>query len=118
MFDRDRARAEALVAAVRSHAPACRAGVGGPGVGDATLLVNATPVGMAEGDAPPGDPAGAHGRDGGGGHRAARGPAPPYCASARERGCPHAGGAAMVESQAAALLEFFGLLPHPAAGKA
>ena len=106
--DVDTARADALAHAVRSHAPGCTVTSGGNGLGDATVLVNATPVGMAEGDGLPADMTELHAgiavvdivpkADG-----------TALLALARARGCPHVGGAAMVEGQAALLLEFFGL---------
>jgi len=108
IIDVDALRADALAQAVRAHAPGCTVTSGGGGLGDATVLINATPVGMAEGDGLPADMTGLHAgiavvdivpkADG-----------TPLLALARARGCPHVGGSAMVEGQAALLLEFFGL---------
>ena len=107
IVDIDPARADALAEAVRAHAPTCRVTCGGAGLGNATVLVNATPIGMAEGDGLPADMTGLHAgvavvdivpKAGG----------TTLLALARERGCPHVGGAAMVQGQAALLLAFFG----------
>jgi len=110
IFDTDHERAKTLAAAVRAQVPGCAATAGDATLGDATILVNATPVGMAAGDGLPADMTGLHAgiavvdivprQDG-----------TPLLALARARGCPHVGGAAMVEGQAALLLEFFGFSP-------
>jgi shikimate dehydrogenase len=107
IFDRDETRASRIAAAVGTYYPACRACAGGPDLGDVDLLVNATPVGLSPEEGLPI-------------------PLPtltkstavvdivpragtPLLALAQERGCAHIGGAAMVEGQADAVLEFFGI---------
>lgn len=108
IFDLDGAKAEALVAAVGADHPSCAVTHSAPALDGADLLVNATPVGMEDGDALPGPMSCLTAattvidivpRAGG----------TPLLALARERGCPNAGGAAMVEGQATVLIDFFGL---------
>lgn len=108
IFDRDETRAAATAAGVTRHFPACAAAAGGPELGDADLLVNATTVGLSADDGLPVPlpdltpstlvvdivP-----RTGG----------TALLAYARDRGCPHVAGAAMVEGQADAVLEFLGI---------
>lgn len=108
IFDRDGDRAAATAAGVARHFPGCAATADGPDLGDADLLVNATTVGLDDDDGlpvplPTLSPATTVvdivPRTGG----------TPLLALAQARGCPHAAGAAMVEGQADAVLEFFGI---------
>jgi len=57
VFDTDRPRAEALVAAVAKAFPACKAVQGAPDPRGHDLIVNCTPLGMNPGDRPPCDTA-------------------------------------------------------------
>lgn len=108
IVDIDTERAEVLAQAVRAHAPDCQVTCGGAGLGDATVLVNATPIGMADDDGMPADMTELHA-----GIAVVdivpRADGTKLLALARACGCPHVGGAAMVEGQAALLLDFFGL---------
>lgn len=113
IVDRDGARAAATAAGVTARFPSCAAAAGGPELGrpelgGADLLVNATTVGLSAGDGlpvplPDLSPAtlvvDIVPRTGG----------TALLAFARDRGCPHVAGAAMVEGQADAVLEFFGI---------
>ncbi|NYZ17641.1 shikimate dehydrogenase [Azospirillum sp. RWY-5-1] len=108
IFDRDTARAAATAAGVTGQFPGCAAAPGGPELGDVDLLVNATTVGLAADDGlpvplPDLSPAtlvvDIVPRTGG----------TALLAFARDRGCPHVAGPAMVEGQADAVLEFFGI---------
>lgn len=108
IFDVDRARAASLAGAVGRHVPGCAVSADDAALGGAEVLVNATPVGLHPAD---GLPAPMDGLSAGTAvvDIVPRQEGTPLLALARERGCPHAGGAAMVEGQAAALLDFFGL---------
>ena len=112
IYDIDRGRAEALAAAIRLHTPGCSAAYGDVALGDAAILINATPVGMQDGDGLPGSMSSLHS-----GVAVVdivpKAAGTPLLALARERGCPHAGGTAIVEGQAALLLAFFGLPAAP-----
>lgn len=108
IYDLDSSKAAAVAAAVSRDFPMCRTAAGGPELGGATLLINATPVGLGADDAPP----------------VPLGELTPAMAvidivtrpegtrlleHARELGCAHIAGAAMVDGQREALLEFFRL---------
>ena len=110
IHDLDRARGEALAARVREAAPGCAGAAAEPVARGYDIVINATPVGMRPGDglaAPLGPLAGV----------AAvidivpKPPMTPLLAAAAEAGCRIAGGQVMIEGQAEAVLEFFGLPP-------
>jgi shikimate dehydrogenase len=107
IFDRDEARAARIAAAIGTYYPACQSQVGGPELGDADLLINATPVGLSPDDGLPVPLPTLTGST------AVVDIVPragtPLLSLAQERGCPHVGGEAMVEGQADAVLEFFGI---------
>jgi shikimate dehydrogenase len=106
IFDVDMARAARLAERVKAAAPDCRAEAGEPDLAGKDLLVNATPIGMTPGDGlpvplhdlPPNltvidivpKPA-----------------LTPLLALAARCGCPHTNGAAMVDGQSDAVIEFF-----------
>jgi shikimate dehydrogenase len=107
--DLDAGRSDWLVERIRAHYPACEVRSGPAVVGDHDVLINATPVGMAEGDGLPADI---------GALSSAMTvidivPYPentPLLAAARAAGAKAIPGAAMTNGQARAILEFFGLL--------
>jgi shikimate dehydrogenase len=107
IVDLDGARAATLAAAVARYYPDCRTVAGDSSLGVGELLINATPVGLSRGDGLPV-------------------PLPALTARttiidlvprsdtallqlARAQGCPHADGAAVVEGQARAILDYLGL---------
>jgi shikimate dehydrogenase len=112
IHDLDTAKAARLAAKVTAHTHGCQAISDGPALGDVSLLINATPVGLAADDPTPVPvteltaattvidivtrPGGTR-----------------LLGQARAIGCPHTGGAAMVEGQRDAMLEFFGLATPP-----
>jgi shikimate dehydrogenase len=117
IHDLDAGKAASVAEAVRRHLPACRTVAGGPELGGASLVINATPVGLREDDflrVPLTDLTPATAvidivtRQGG----------TRLLERARALGCPHIGGSAMVEGQRDALLEFFGLAKCSSAGHA
>lgn len=106
IHDIDAAKATALASKVNATLSAARASAHGPELGDSDLLINATPVGLAAGDSLPVQLPGLTCattvvdiviREGG------------TCLLdyARKLGCPNAGGAAMVDGQVEAILQFF-----------
>ncbi len=106
-----------LADAVARYYPGCSVAAGGPALGDADLLVNATPVGLEPGDGLPLPLPTLSARttviD-----IVPRAAGTTLLALARERGCPHQGGAAMVEGQAKAVLDFLRLTGPAARGEA
>jgi shikimate dehydrogenase len=116
IVDLDRGRAARLAQDIAASYAQCAVAAGDEALGNADLLINATPVGLTPGDGLPL-------------------PLPMLCAQttvidivprgetallalARERTCPHAGGAAMVEGQAKAVLDFVGLTDFAASERA
>ncbi len=112
LHDTDPARAAALARRVAGHRPACdvSAGTDPADVAGCTLLVNCTPVGMNPGDGMP----------------ARFGPLPPGLfvmdivthdtplgAHARHCGCRTLDGAAMLQGQADALMDYFAVSSSP-----
>ena len=108
IYDVDPVRAASLADKVGKASPACRTASGGPELGAATLLVNATPVGLRADDPLP-VPLDELTRATTVIDIVTRQAGTRLLEHARARGCPHVGGAAMVEGQLEALLEFFGL---------
>ena len=108
--DLDSARAAALAARVCAAYPRCDAAEVAPRAEGYGIVINATPVGMAPGD---GLPAPLGKLDG----VAAvidivpKPAVTPLLAAAAAAGCRAAGGQAMIEGQAEAVLGFFGILP-------
>ena len=105
----DAGRSDWLVERIRAHYPNCEVRPGPAVVGEQDILINATPVGMAEGDGLPAEI---------GALTSAMTvidivPYPentPLLAAARAAGAAAIPGAAMTNGQARAILEFFGLL--------
>lgn len=106
LFDVDHGKAERLAARVRQHDPALEVATGEGPAPDDTVVVNATPVGMAADDPLPIDP-----------DRLAHRPLyadiimkPPVTRMAQvagERGCPVQLGAHMLDGQVAEIIQFF-----------
>jgi shikimate dehydrogenase len=106
VHDQDEAKAYALIDVLQASHPGCTVECAGPQLDRHTILINATPVGMALGDGLPGDP----------GKLTSRvavvdiigTPAvTPLLAAAQAAGCRTMGGRTMVESQADAIFSFF-----------
>jgi shikimate dehydrogenase len=109
IVDRTAGRAEALARRVAAaHGPL--PDTGSFAIGDVDLLINATPIGMKPDDGTPLDVSGLTPStsivD-----IVTRPEGTPLLAAAARAGCRHAGGAAMVAAQTAAIIEFFGLAP-------
>lgn len=110
IHDLDRARTAALVARVRAAAPGCAVAEAEPIAQGYGVVINATPVGMRPGDGLPAPLGKLEGV-------AAvidivpRPPVTPLLAAAAEAGCRAAGGQAMIDGQAEAVLKFFRVLP-------
>jgi shikimate dehydrogenase len=109
IHDADALRATKLAQDVSRAHPACLTEAGGAELDGATILINATPVGLAAEDGLPVPLPNLSNetavvdivpRQGG----------TSLLRLAQERGCPHTGGLAMVEGQARAVLEFFRML--------
>lgn len=113
IYDIDAARAARLARNVAAAAPGCTVEAGDDRLGEATILINATPVGLRESDPMPArleDLTDATTvvdiitRQGG----------TRLLAHAKARGCLHTGGTAMAEGQVEALLDFFRVSGGPA----
>ncbi|MEZ2126367.1 MULTISPECIES: shikimate dehydrogenase [unclassified Sinorhizobium] len=109
IFDTDRSRLSALACDLASFYPACQLEVGRPEIGDAEILVNATPVGLDPQDGLPVDLPDLTSKvavvD-----IVPRKEGTALLALAASLGCPHVGGAAMVQGQAGIVLDFFGIV--------
>lgn len=107
VHDLDRARAERLVATLRGAFPHVPARAGAPELASADLLVNATPIGMQDGDPLPWDLAGL--RPGAiVGDVTTKPEVTPFVAAARARGAATVTGRDMYEGQVRELGAFFG----------
>lgn len=108
VFDTDANRLSSLTRDLATLYPDCRVTAGEPDLGDATILINATPVGLQPSDGLPADLAGLRSEvavvD-----IVPRKEGTPLLSLADRLGCPHVGGAAMVEGQADIVLDFFGV---------
>jgi shikimate dehydrogenase len=108
IFDVDASRAQRLVKRLARSAPNCQATYGAPDVLGKDLLVNATPVGMTPGDGLPFAvetlPASVTVID-----IVPKPAVTPLLALAAQCGCPHRGGATMVDGQSDAVIEFLRL---------
>lgn len=108
IYDTDEGRLSSLGSELARLYPACRIETGRASLDDADILVNATPIGLSEGDGLPiflPDL----------GAKVAVVDIVPRAQTAllrlaEERGCPHVGGAAMVEGQADIVLGFFNMI--------
>lgn len=109
IHDPDAPRAASLASGVARAYLACRVAASGPDLDGAGLLVNASPVGLKPADGLP-----ASLQDLGPATTVIdivpRTGATALLSFARDRGCPHTDAAAMVQGQAKAVLEFFGLI--------
>jgi shikimate dehydrogenase len=108
IYDTDVDRASKLAVDIAGVYPDCRVGYGEPSLGDAELLINATPVGLKLDDGLP-VPLPALSATTSVVDIVPRQGGTPLLAYARARGCPNLDGNAMVAGQVAAVLEFFGL---------
>ena len=116
IHDLDGARAAALAARVRAAYPDCAAAQAVPQAEGYDIVINATPAGMAPGDGLPA-PLGTLDRLAGVIDFVTKPAITPLLAAAAAAGCRHAGGQAVVAGQAAAVLDFFRVLPaEPPAG--
>lgn len=110
LMNRDRAKAEALAAELRSAVPGCRVAMADAGsVARADLVVNGTSLGMKPDELLPLDLTGLEDRT-----TVAEVIVQPamtrLLAEAAARGCPVIGGAEMLKPQPALVAEFFGLM--------
>ena len=101
-------RAEALAARLAAHFPGTRAASGAPDPSNMDVVVNATPLGMKDGDPLPLDAARLP-SDAFVGEVVLRADDTPLVAVARARGCTVQVGTDMLFEQIPAYLEFFGL---------
>ena len=108
--DLDRARAAALAERVRAACPRCAASEVAPRADGYGFVIHATPVGMAPGDGLPA-PLGSLERVTAVIDIVPKPAITPLMAAAAAAGCRVAGGQAMIEGQAEAVLGFFGILP-------
>jgi shikimate dehydrogenase len=108
IFDVDHVRGKALAEAVRTSVPQCETRFGSSDPAGHDIIINATPLGMRDGDALPIDPALLP--DGSIVVDVITQPDPtPLCKAALSRGCRVQGGRAMHEGQAVFATRFFGL---------
>ena len=114
LTDTNMASTEALAARIRQHYPALDVSTGSNDPAGFDLVVNATPLGMQEGDALPVDVArmSPHALAG---EVVMRTEITPYLAAARARGCAVQTGTDMLFEQIPAYLEFFGFRSTTAA---
>ncbi|WP_298110858.1 hypothetical protein [Bradyrhizobium sp.] len=106
IHDLDRTRAAGVAALARQAAPGCAATTAEPVARGYDVVINATPVGMRPGDGLPA-PLGPLDDVAGVIDIVTDPEVTPLLAAARQAGCRAAGGKAMIEGQARALLEFF-----------
>ena len=117
LYDLDPSRTEALVHRVTQAAPATQAIAATPMTSGYDIVINATPVGMQPNDglpAPLGNLAGVTAVI----DIVPYPPITPLLTAAAQAGCRTSGGLAMIEGQADAVLEFFGINTAPTAAPA
>ena len=107
LFDARGERGEALAARLRSHYPALEAGTGSRDPAGFDIVVNATPLGMRDGDAMPMDVARIASTTFVG-EVVMQSEMTPFLKAAAERGCRFQVGTDMLFEQIPAYLEFFG----------
>jgi shikimate dehydrogenase len=101
--DTQAAQEQALIALLREHFPGLRCAAGEIDPQDHDIAINATPLGMADGDPLPFEPAAKVVSD-----VTTKPEITPLLAAARQRGCTITSGADMFNAQAARIAAFFG----------
>ncbi len=108
IFDVDKAKADALAKRVAKFHPGCKAGAGEPTAEGVDILINATPIGMAEGDPVPMKLGKLDPKFVVADVIVKPGPTP-FLLQAQASGCRIVGGRAMIGGQVSELLRFFGI---------
>jgi shikimate dehydrogenase len=108
IFDVDKAKASGLANRIVKWHPGCKAGAGEPTIDGIDILINATPIGMAEGDPVPMKLGKLDSKFVVADVIVKPGPTP-FLQQAQASGCRIVGGRAMIGGQVSELLRFFGI---------
>jgi shikimate dehydrogenase len=108
IFDMDKAKASDLARRIAKFHPACKASAGEPMVDGIDILINATPIGMAESDPVPMKLGKLDSKFVAADVVVKTGPTP-FLKQAQASGCRIVGGRAMIGGQVSELLRFFGI---------
>jgi shikimate dehydrogenase len=108
IFDVDKNRAEQLAKRISKWHPGCKAGAGVASADNMDIVINATPIGMAEGDPLPMTFGKLDAKFVAADVVVKPGPTP-FLRQAEAQGCRIVGGRAMIGGQVSELLRFFGI---------